>query len=245
MHGTFYSSETKKQAGFLRSQGKTYKEIRDILGIPKSTLSLWVGEKYAHIFDRQAQLIHLAKIREISARTKKLRVETRDRETRLNVIREFENFRVNKLAEKLSLAMLYWAEGTKSAKLSGLVFTNTYPLLVKLFIIMLRDAYTIDESKFRVRIHVHYYHEKKELVQFWSNLLKIPKEQFAPLLVKPRSKKRRFRKNPKGICFLRYGDSNIRREILAIARVFAEKVIGLKYSMNHLEVEEFAASIAR
>ncbi len=245
MRGTYYSLETKKQAEFLRSQNKTYKEIKDILGIPKSTLSLWVGEKYAHIFDRRAQLIHLAKIREMSAKTTRLRVETRDKETRLNAIKEFKKFKINKLTEKLSLALLYWAEGTKSPNLSGLIFTNTDPLIIKLFVTMLRNAYSIDESGFRVRIYVHHYHKKKELVQFWSDLLKIPKEQFAPLLVKPRSKKRRFRKNPKGICFVRYRDSNIRREILAIARIFAEKVIGLRYSMNSIETQKFVASIAR
>ena|SRR3989344_3796561 len=99
--------------------------------------------------------------------------------------------------------------------------------MLKLFIELLRRSYLLDESKFRVRIHLHYYHEKKELTKFWSELLNIPVSQFAAPYLKPRSKKKRFRKNSKGICLLRYADSNIRREILAISQLFAEDTLKL------------------
>ncbi len=79
MRGRNYSTKTKHKAERLRSQGKTYNEIRLILGIPKSTLSLWVSKKYPKIFDRQAQLEHLAKIRLLSAKKLKERTELREK----------------------------------------------------------------------------------------------------------------------------------------------------------------------
>jgi len=245
MRGNYYTKQTKGRADRLRSRGKNYREIKELLGIPKSTLSTWFSKKHANIFDKKAQLIHLAKIRPIAQQSIRKRIERRDNVTRLGATQLLKKLESSELISKLALGLLYWAEGTKSPQTNGVIFTNTDPLMIKLFATLLRDSYQVDENRFRIRIHVHYYHEKKTLVKFWSDLLDIPKEKFAPLLVKPRSKKRRFRKNPKGICFLCYHNSNIRREILAIARAFAEKVIGLKYSMNSKDVEAFAKNIAR
>ena len=39
MRGCVYGENLKKKAEKLRASGKTYKEIRDLLNIPKSTLS--------------------------------------------------------------------------------------------------------------------------------------------------------------------------------------------------------------
>jgi len=112
--------------------------------------------------------------------------------------------------------MLYWAEGAKHEKVSGLIFVNTDPKLLELFISLLRNCYELDEKKFRVRLHLHYYHPIKETRQFWSKLLEIPESQFTKTLIKRRSLKKRFRKNFHGICILSYLSSSIRKEILAL-----------------------------
>ena len=222
MRGNYYTKYTKTRADRLRLRGKNYREIKDLLGIPKSTLSTWFSKKHAHIFNRKAQLIHLAKIRLIARQSVLIRIEQRDKEINRKAIQLLQKLECNEPTNKLALGLLYWAEGAKHAKVSGLIFVNTDPLLMRLFVELLRRSYNLDESKFRIRIHLHYYHEKKPLLKFWSELLNIPKQQFAKPFLKLRSKKKRFRKNSKGICLLRYADSNIRRELLAIGRIFAE-----------------------
>lgn len=117
---------------------------------------------------------------------------------------------------KSMLAVLYWAEGSKYEGVSGLQFTNTDPDLAKFFITLLRKCYKLNESKFRIRLHLHYYHKARESKRFWAKLLRIPLDQFASVYVKKRSRKKRFRKNFMGICLMRYLDSNVRKDLMEI-----------------------------
>ncbi|MDP3758171.1 MAG: hypothetical protein Q8Q86_00475, partial [Candidatus Daviesbacteria bacterium] len=81
---------------------------------------------------------------------------------------------------------------------------------------LLRKCYKIDEEKLRIRLHLHYYHRIKTAKKFWSDLLKIPLDKFGKIYIKKRSKRKRFRKNFMGICFINYLDSNVRKEVLEI-----------------------------
>lgn len=222
MRGNFYSKGIKASADNLRLQGKSYQIIKDVLGIPKSTLSTWFSKKHANLYTRNMQLAHLARVRPIARESVVRRIEKRNKEIGTRATSVLQKIEFNEATAKLALSLLYWAEGSKHAAVSGVIFVNTDPVMMKLFIELLRKTYHLDENKFRVRIHLHYYHEKKTLLKFWSELLNIPQTQFATPYLKPRSKKKRFRKNSKGICLLRYGDSNIRREILAISQLFAK-----------------------
>ena len=119
--------------------------------------------------------------------------------------------------------MLYWAEGAKGEKSGPIKFANTDPALAFLFISLLRSAYLLDEKKFRVRLHLHYYHNHTEAVAYWSNLLRVSKSQFGKIHVKKRSARKRFRKNFAGICFVVYHDTNVRDELTAIARAIGSQ----------------------
>ncbi len=215
------SVSLKETAEKLRSEGKTYSQIKSITGISKSTLSNWLGEKYSHIFDKKAQIKHLKKIRPLAAKAKKAQVLLLEEEAWRQGVGVLKSLKESVAVDKLALGLLYWAEGAKYKGVSGLTFVNTDPTLMRLFVTLLRRAYPLDEKRFRVRIHLHYYHEKTRLTNFWSRHLQIPKSQIATPLVKPRSTKKRFKRNSKGICLLRYLDSSIRRQILAVAHGFA------------------------
>ncbi|MEK7509863.1 MAG: hypothetical protein AAB605_04075 [Patescibacteria group bacterium] len=127
---------------------------------------------------------------------------------------------------KSMLAMLYWAEGTKHHRVSGLRFANTDPKMIWLYMAMLRKCYRIDETRLRVRIHFHHYHDIEKTRRYWSELTKIPLSQFGKVWIKPRSKTRKFRENFMGLCFICYLDSSIRKEILGLAYAIQEKVAG-------------------
>ena len=47
-----YKKEIKQKAEELRKAKKTYGEITKILGVPKSTLSAWLSEKFEGVFDK-------------------------------------------------------------------------------------------------------------------------------------------------------------------------------------------------
>lgn len=224
MRGTLYSQDTREKVARLRQEGKTYAEIRKLYNVPKSTLSNWLGKKYAGIFDTEARLEHLKKIRKLSASTLRKAKIDRD-EVHAARGRNFAQSLPshNPALQKALLAMLYWAEGKKGG--GALVFANTDPRLVLLYITMLRNCFTIDESKLRARVHLHYYHNKKESLRYWSELLKIPVDQFGKLYIKKRSRSKKFRQNFKGICFVIYSNTGFLKEMLALGEALGSRVV--------------------
>jgi hypothetical protein len=222
MGATRYTKEVKRAVLRMGKLGKTYPEIQKKFPIPKSTLSVWfknAGKKP----DRTRQLEHLKRIRPIAVAT--IHRHKEERVALATGIAEKELGRLpleEKSVQKAFLAMLYWAEGTKSDR-AGLRFTNTDPVLAKLYITLLRSAYIINESRVHIRVHIHYYHKPKEAIAFWSTLLGVPSSQFGKIYVKKRSVQKRFRKNFQGICFIKYDDSSIRRELLSLGNQIAQR----------------------
>lgn len=219
-----YPPPVKVKAENLRITGLTYDEISIKLGVAKGTLSVWLKdvafpEKSLSESKKEYFLAHV--------QTKGAAANKAKKEQMWEILRvEAEEF-VNlygmddpRLMMSL-LAVLYWAEGTKYDR-GGVVFTNTDPRLAYLFIELLRKTCDIDESRLRVRLHLHYYHKKGETVEFWSNLLNVPKEQFQATYIKKRRRGKRYRKNFRGICFIKYGDSRTRRKMLSYAYAIGE-----------------------
>lgn len=221
-----HSEKIKKAVKLERVKGKTYRELTQIFGIPKSTLSYWFGETLGHPFDRAGQLKHLAKIRTLAHSAIQNRIEDRSKALHNRLAEEIKAYPVKDIGvQKLFLAALYWSEGAKHAGVSGLKFVNTDPKLCELYIKLLRKCYQIDESKLRIRLHLHYYHGIKETRGFWSDLLKVPENQFGKIYIKRRSILKKFRKNFAGICFIYYGNSDIRRELLEISKQFTNLIL--------------------
>jgi len=217
MRGKFYNQQIKNKISKLRSQGVTYSELRKNFGIPKSTLSNWLGEKYKGIFDRKAQLKHLAKVRPAALAAVQKRIGDENQKIKEKVKKEFPTYPINHLGlQKSILATLYWAEGSKYNKVSGLGFANTDPKIINLFVNLLRRCFDINENRIRIRLHIHYYHKIKTCKKFWSRITNVPIKQFRHTLVKKRSRTKRFRKNFMGICFVYYFDSKIRKELLEL-----------------------------
>ncbi|KKU59138.1 MAG: hypothetical protein UX81_C0012G0003 [Parcubacteria group bacterium GW2011_GWA2_47_12] len=221
MRGTLYTTHIKKLAEKWRSSGKTYSEIRKRFGIPKSTLSVWFGKKYAGIFTREKQLEHLTKVRKLAIDAIKKRVECDKKTIQDKVVAEIKGFPLYDVGlQKSIVAALYWAEGSKNGHY--LKFANTDPNLHTLFITLLRKCYKPNEFGFRAHVYVHYYHSIQECEKFWSDLLKIPRSQFWKTYVKKRSVTKRFRRNFMGICFLYHQDSKLRKEIMELAHQLYE-----------------------
>ncbi len=217
----------------MRASGRTYLEIRKKLGVPKSTLSTWFNKKYP--VDRTKQIEHLKRIRPFALAKVQARIAHRDRVISDKVIREIDQHENNNIFFKKSLlAMLYWAEGAKSEKMGGLKFANTDPEMMRLFMRLFRECFAPDESRFHASLHLHYYHGKKKSIHFWSEVLGISPKQFWKTYSKARSRKKRFRRNFMGICFLYYYDSRVRIELLEIGRKLCEhfKKVPLVPSFN-------------
>lgn len=220
-----YTISVRNQAEELRKAGRSYKEIYGLLRTPKSTLSTWFGPKYAHVFDRKTQLKHLAQIRILALAIKKKSKDLENIKLEKRISMEVGSYPLRNIGLlKSILTSLYWAEGAKTPG-SPIIFANTDPRIAKLFIELLRRCYRIDEDKLRIRLHLHHYHNVTEAKQFWSKLLNVPLDKFGKIYIKKRSTVRKFRQNFKGICFIKYYDNYLRKEIMAIAYQLFEQIV--------------------
>lgn len=219
-----YNENTKGTALAMRKAGMTYDQIHSNLNVSKSTLWTWLSGNHS-FSDRKKQKEHLKRIRPLALMAKRAMEEKQKNELTRHVSRWISHASLHKIEfQKVILASLYWAEGARYKGVSGLRFVNTDPDLMLLFITLLRNCYPVEESRFRVTLHVHGYHSIRSATKFWSRLLNVSPKQFNKPYVKPRNRQRAFRRTVAGICLLGYLDSDIRKDIMETARQMTERL---------------------
>lgn len=208
----------------LRRTGKTYGEIRNIIGqdIPKSTLSLWCNSIYLSSEQRR-RIDRKVKKNCEKGRIVAWEVNKKRRQEYLKSVHD----RVNHLATlldnkdnaKMVLAALYLGEGSKR-NLSYLMFGNSDPNIISLFLKLLRFCYNIDENKFRCTIQCRFDQDIPKLEKFWSNITNISMNQFYKTRIDPRTiGKKSKRLDYKGVCRIDYFSADIFTELMEAGRI--------------------------
>lgn len=217
-----HSIEIKNKAIKLRSQGYSIKEIAKILNIAVGTSSLWLKDVK---LDKKA-----------TSRLKKRRIlgqyrasQTRRRKSQQLQIainkqakKDISKINLNKETLVLLCSLLFWGEGSKTRQYIS--FINSDPKMINVFITLLRQTYKLDESRFRALIHIHQYHDEKNLKDYWSKITDIPLSQFSKSYKKPNTGKRK-RENYKGSLRIRYYDHRIAKRLYAIYNMFTLKIL--------------------
>lgn len=221
-----WPNKTKREARALRKKGASFGEITKELKVPKSTLHSWVqGIKRPARVTRKARIRWIKKIQPLGALANKRKREREIERIKREVEKEVEAYNFNDIKVlRAIVSMLYWAEGSKLPKKAQIQFANTDPRLALLFITLLRRCYPLDEKKLKVRLHLHHYHDIRKTKKFWSELLNVSLGQFNKVYIKPRSKTKKFRRNFMGICFIRYGNTDLKHRILNTAYEIQEKI---------------------
>ncbi len=223
------SQETKDFARKLRSDGKTFIEIEKILDIkiPKSTLSTWFhGVVMSQESEEKIKADRKNKLKEAQKKAVIVSRNIKDKYFRELLLsnKPLENLLENKEISKIVLATLYLGEGTKN-KRSALVFGNSDPEIIKLFLQLLRRVFNIDEKKFRCTLQGREDQDIKTLELFWSGITKIPLNQFYGARIDPRSKGKASKKHDyKGVCRIDYLSANVFHEIMAVCSVITGSV---------------------
>lgn len=218
----------REQARLLREKGKTYSEIQESLrtNIPKSTLSYWcrgvvLPKKYAERL-KAIQEENLGRGRETSRENKQKKrllflnkIDIRNKA----LLRRFSG---DQNARKMALAILYLGEGSKTNR-GSLMFGNSDPLVVCMFVELLRECYTVDERKFRCTVQCRADQDVESLERFWSTVTKIPLSQFYGARIDKRTRGQiSNKKEYKGVCRIDYFSSEVDLELKRIARKILE-----------------------
>lgn len=212
----------KRQAITLRERGHSLQEISVKLGISKGTASLWLQHTPLSVRAQE----RIQKRRDEGSRKSRATLNDRTHK-RLTEAFGFAQKTLGNISDttdssRLYCALLYWCEGEKSKNDKSLFFTNSDPLLVKFFLKHFRKGFEIDETKFRVCVHLHSYHDAKRQLLFWSQITNIPLAQFIKPYQKSNSGKNK-RAGYAGCASVRYHDVRIARQVQAIARAFLNK----------------------
>ena len=175
--------EIKEKAISLRKKGLSYREIRGKIPLAKSTVSDWCKDiKLAE--EQIARLSQLKKNGGYAGSLKGSKVNQERRAMEIHQIKEAAKSEVSLLIdERLWLAglMLYWAEGHKS---NNVGVSNSDPGIIKFMMEWFRVYCNVDNTKFKAHLNLHSGQDEDEIKEFWSKIIKLPKEQFGKSYIK-------------------------------------------------------------
>lgn len=210
----------KQKAIKLRKQGFSLAQISERLQVAKSTASLW----------NKNTLLTSSALKRLQSRRKygNIKAVNSIRRRRKLVLGEIgarvqntiKSIRIDAEVSRLSCALLYWCEGEKNS--SAVRFTNSDPVMINTFLALLRYGFELNESKFRICLHLHPYHNTQTQIEFWSRVTHIPVSQFTKVFLKKNSGIT-IKKDYPGCVSVRYHDYRIVNELKCIWELFAKK----------------------
>jgi predicted transcriptional regulator len=211
--------QLRRQALELRKLGMSYNQIRDELGVSKSTLSGWLKE-----YPLSQEQIRL--LRDSHSRIERFRqTMLRKRETRLlSSYNEAKDTLLPLTKRELFLAglFLYWGEGGKTER--GLVtISNTDPGVLKFSLYWMVKGMDITKDKIRVLLHLYNDMNVEESIDYWSKTLNIAKSQFVKPYIKISTRTTvDYKGFGHGTCMLRVGSTLLKEKILMSMKVMAD-----------------------
>jgi len=211
----------REKALELRKKEMSYSQIKDTLGVSKSTLSYWlkdyplskkrIGELRGHNDQR---------IERFRGTMKK------KKEDRLEEFYKLQKKKVLPLSKReVSLLglMLYWGEGTKS-RMDSLEVANSDPAMIRFYIHWVTYILQMPKGKIKIKLHLYKDMDIDDEIDFWSKTVKLPKNQFAKPYIKKSISDRINHKGSfgHGTCQIRIHDTRMTEKVFMGIRCIKE-----------------------
>lgn len=216
----------EKAIALRKEKQMSYSQIKKILKVSKSTLSLWL-RNYPLSEERIKELQRLGWKKSEASRERFRNTMRRKKEKKLEQFYK-ENkkllFPFSKREFFLAGLFLYWGEGAKT-QLTELAVSNTDPSIIKFFIVWLTKCLKLPKGKFKIQLHLYKdMHIEKE-IQFWSKTLGIPFNQFTKPYIKKTSTTRINHKGGfgHGTCKIRVGGADLAEKMHMAIKAIADK----------------------
>lgn len=227
-------TKIKKRVRQLRSNGKTYTEIKKKLNlrIPKSTLSNWCHDiklpQSYFVKVKELNIENLTKGRQTSLLNRKKQQELFLKRKREEAERSLNRLSLNYRYLKLILATLYLGEGAKWKGHRGLMLGSSDPKIILLYIELLNKCYGITKEQLKCRISYRADQNIKALEKYWAKTTGVRKENFYQTKPDPRTiGKKTLDSEYKGVCVITCRGTDIQLELEQIINALAKKITGL------------------
>ncbi len=164
----------------LRKQGMSFTQIKEVVGVSNSTLSVWLRD-YPLSKERIREL-RIVTDQQIE-RTRESKSKTRN--IRLLAVRSKAEKEIGTLTERdLLIAgfFLYWGEGSKTSHGTTSV-SNTDPAVLRVFMSWL-TLLKVPKERLRVNLHLYNDMDINSEISFWSNELGLPISTFRKPYIK-------------------------------------------------------------
>lgn len=216
--------QDKTQALLLRKEGKSYKEIKEQLGIPLATQSNWFKKiewsnnisKCLSIKNLEISSVRIVRLNKIRGKhLEKLYAEARE-----EAKQDFVTLRDHPLF--IAGVMAYWGEGDKASK-NGFRISNSDPLMIKIFVVFLKNICGVTEERVRASLLIYPDLNKEQCENYWSNQIGLARTNFTKSITVPgRHKTRRVQY---GICTLNYSSRFLKEKMLVWMSLLAKSLL--------------------
>lgn len=206
----------------LRVQGLSLLEISRITGLSKSTISNWCRDITLTI--EQIDSLHEKMIKAgHGGRLIGARMNRKKKEQMLVKCREWAQGMLIKMSNREFFVAgigIYWGEGSKSID-GNFSFVNSDPKMILFMIKWLKRFFDVKDSDLSIRLSINeiYIQYQENILNYWSNLLELPKSAFKKTIVIKTLHKKEYADPEKyhGLLILRvYKSTMIKRKILAL-----------------------------
>lgn len=160
----------------LRKRGESIKNIAIALGVAKSSVSTWV--RTVELNDAQKLKLSLSS-HSTEAVERRRSSRLKNEEFKRNVVIHAAKDEIGIITKRelwLTGVALYWAEGGKTQRM--IRFSNGDPRMIEIMMKFFREVCDVPEGKFRGYIHIHSHLDHDGAKKYWSNLTRIPEDQF-------------------------------------------------------------------
>jgi len=184
----------KNKALKLRQKGKSINEIATKLNIAKSTVSSWCR----NIRLGTEQIERLAKRQESGSYKGRMKFLERIRNKRIKEVTFLrkqgieEIGKLNKRDLFIAGVAMYWSEGYTYSGGEQVGFTNSDPKMILFILEWLEKICGVSKNNISLQVKINKIHKNriKEVEHYWSNITKIPLNQFnKTVLIKSKIKK--------------------------------------------------------
>jgi len=165
----------KRKVIELRKQGKSYSEIKKIVNVSKSSLSLWLRDVV--LTKKQVQGLKMKKVKAVERYKESMKKKRKKR---------MDGYYKNQVKKWIPLSLrekfiaglfLYWGEGNKVSR-NAVNISNTDPSIIKFTIYWIEKCLRIPREKIYVNLHLYSDMNIQKETGFWSNALGIDKKRF-------------------------------------------------------------------
>jgi len=210
----------REKALILRKQGMSYSQIKAIINVAKSTLSLWLRDyplpkkRIRELRDRNEQRIE--KYRETMRKKKEERLKQFYNEQKKLILP------LSKSESFIAGLFLYWGEGTKNKY--SISISNSDPSVINFFIYWLTKIMLIPKEKIKIYLQLYNDMDIRKEIDFWSKTLIIPINQFSKPYIKKTSSDRINHKGGfgHGTCNATVGNARLSEKVLMSIKVITD-----------------------